>query len=63
VKAHRELARMPVDPLEVTPTTAIPVVGPTDGSMVVDGVITAPVPVVRAKMRGKVGRRRTPARR
>ena len=47
--AHRELALMPVDPAEVTPTTAIPVIGPTDGSMVVDGVITAPVPVVKAR--------------
>jgi hypothetical protein len=57
VKAHRELGRMPVDPIEVTPTTAIPVVGPTDGSMVVDAVITAPVPVVKSRLRLKVGRR------
>lgn len=57
VKAHRALARMPVDPIEVTPTTAIAVVGPTDGSMVVDAVITAPVPVIKARSRLKVGRR------
>ncbi|MBS1697188.1 MAG: MATE family efflux transporter [Actinobacteria bacterium] len=57
VKAHRRLAAMPVDPVEVTPTTAIPVVGPTDGSMVVDAVITAPVPVVKRRARVKVGRR------
>ncbi|MEI3844487.1 MULTISPECIES: MATE family efflux transporter [Microbacterium] len=51
VKANRELAKLPVDPVEVTPTTAIPVVGPTDGSMVVDAVITAPVPIVSARRR------------
>lgn len=48
VAAHRSLATMKVDPVEVTETTAIPVVGPSDGSMVVDGVITAPIPVVKA---------------
>ncbi|GAA1642746.1 MATE family efflux transporter [Microbacterium flavum] len=46
LRAHRRLARMPVDPAEVTETTAIPVIGPTDGSMVVDAVITAPLPVL-----------------
>lgn len=59
LKAHRALAAMPVDPIEVTPTTAIPVVGPSDGSMVVDAVITAPVPVIAERRRGPVGRRRT----
>ena len=57
VSAHRGLAHVPVDPIEVTPTTAIPVVGPTDGSMVVDAVITAPVRVVRRRPRTRVGRR------
>ncbi|MDQ4214877.1 MATE family efflux transporter [Microbacterium capsulatum] len=57
VKAHRALARMPVDPVEVTPTTAIAVVGPTDGSMVVDAVITAPVPIVPAPQGIRVGGR------
>ncbi|MGB4779644.1 MATE family efflux transporter [Microbacterium sp.] len=40
VRAHRELARMPVDPDEPTLTTPIAVVGPRDGSMVVDAVVT-----------------------
>ena len=48
VRAHRALAKLPVDPIEVTATTAIPIVGPTDGSMVVDAVVTASVPVVGA---------------
>lgn len=47
VRAHRRLERMPVDPAEATPTTAIPVIGPTDGSMVVDAVVTAPLRVIR----------------
>jgi hypothetical protein len=40
VRAHRELTRMPIAPLTVTPTTPIPVIGPTDGSMVVDAIVT-----------------------
>ncbi|MGF3056392.1 MATE family efflux transporter [Microbacterium sp. YY-01] len=44
--AHRRLARMPVQPDFVTETTPIPVIGPTDGSMVVDAVITQSIPVV-----------------
>ncbi len=48
LRADKRLARMKVDPLEATPTTAIPVIGPTDGSMVVDAVVTAPIPVVPA---------------
>ncbi|CAH0227796.1 MATE family efflux transporter [Microbacterium foliorum] len=47
VRAHRSLARMPVDPVESTETSAIAIVGPTDGSMVVDAVLTQPVRVVR----------------
>ncbi|MFL0410783.1 MATE family efflux transporter [Microbacterium paludicola] len=47
VSAHRKLATMRVDPREVTPTTTIPVIGPTDGSMVVDAVVTSPIPVIR----------------
>lgn len=43
VRAHRALERMPVDPSEPTPTTPIPVVGPTDGSMVVDAIVTQPI--------------------
>jgi len=45
VVAHRELARMRVTPLAPTPTTPIAVIGPTDGSMVVDAVVTRPIPL------------------
>lgn len=47
IRAHRALGSMPVEPLEATETSAIAIVGPTDGSMVVDAVITQSVPVVR----------------
>lgn len=47
VRAHRSLGRMPVDPVESTETSAIAIVGPTDGSMVVDAVLTQPVRVMR----------------
>ncbi|WP_312169221.1 MATE family efflux transporter [Microbacterium sp.] len=47
IRAHRALGAMPVEPLEATETSAIAIVGPTDGSMVVDAVITQSVPVVR----------------
>jgi Na+-driven multidrug efflux pump len=43
IVAHRALAATPVTPLVTTPTTPIPVIGPTDGSMVVDAVVTAPI--------------------
>ncbi|SDS46293.1 MATE family efflux transporter [Microbacterium paraoxydans] len=46
VKAHRALATQPVAPAEATETSAIAIVGPTDGSMVVDAVVTRPVRVV-----------------
>jgi putative MATE family efflux protein len=46
VMQHRRLARMPVAPTTATPTTPIAVVGPVDGSMVVDAVVTQPVPIV-----------------
>ncbi|WP_149083908.1 MULTISPECIES: MATE family efflux transporter [Microbacterium] len=49
LKAHRELASQPVAPAEATETSAIAIVGPTDGSMVVDAVVTRPVPVVRPR--------------
>jgi len=45
LRAHRKLADAPIAPLEVTPTTPIPVVGPTDGSMVVDAIVTQPIPL------------------
>ncbi len=73
IRAHRALERMPVDPLEVTSTTAIPVIGPTDGSMVVDAVVTAPIGVVadrgesgpawRSRRRAKDATRRAPSTR
>lgn len=50
VQAHRALVRMKVDPVHATLTTPIPVIGPSDGSMVVDTVFTAPVPVVPARL-------------
>jgi putative MATE family efflux protein len=43
--AHRQLATMPVTPLVPTPTSAIPVIGPSDGSMVVDAIVTQPIPL------------------
>ncbi|WP_337001167.1 MULTISPECIES: MATE family efflux transporter [unclassified Microbacterium] len=49
VRAHRALGRLPIQPAEATETSAIAIVGPTDGSMVVDAVVTQPVPVVRAR--------------
>ena len=49
IRAHRALGRLPIDPAEATETSAIAIVGPTDGSMVVDAVITQPVRVVRAR--------------
>ena len=48
VRAHRSLARMPVDPIESTETSAMAIIGPTDGSMVVDAVVTQPLRVVKA---------------
>ncbi|WP_203137521.1 MATE family efflux transporter [Microbacterium sp. JZ31] len=49
VSAHRALGALPVDPIEVTATTAIPIIGPTDGSMAVDAVVTAPAPIMRRR--------------
>jgi putative MATE family efflux protein len=50
VRAHRELAKMPISPVETTLTTPIAVIGPTDGSMSVDAVFTAPVPIVAPRL-------------
>ncbi|GAA1997201.1 MATE family efflux transporter [Microbacterium ulmi] len=67
IRAHRELARMRVAPEFATPTTPIAVIGPTDGSMVVDAIVTQPIPIVpeqvdrREKRRGlRSTRRREP---
>ena len=59
LRANRRLAALPVDPIEVTETTAIPIVGPTDGSMVVDAVVTASMPIIAPQDTGRGrGRRR-----
>lgn len=57
LRAHRALARMPIDPVEATETSAIAIVGPTDGSMIVDAVLTQPVRVVRPSRLGRLKRR------
>lgn len=49
VRAHRDLGRLPVAPAEATETSTIAIVGPTDGSMVVDAVVTQPLRVVRPR--------------
>jgi putative MATE family efflux protein len=45
VREHRRLGRMRVEPRTATPTTPIAVVGPVDGSMNVDAVVTGAIPV------------------
>ncbi|UNK70965.1 MATE family efflux transporter [Microbacterium sp. H1-D42] len=57
VSAHREFAKMRVDPVEPTLTTPIqtitmpiPVIGPSEGSRMVDAVFTAPVPIVSPRL-------------
>lgn len=44
--AQRALARMPIADHISPETTPIPVVGPTNGSMSVDAVVTRPVPII-----------------
>ncbi|WP_308491912.1 MATE family efflux transporter [Microbacterium terrisoli] len=46
IRVHRRLAAMPIAPELATETTPIAVIGPTDGSMVVDAVITQSIPAV-----------------
>jgi len=53
IREHRRLATLPVEPTTVTPTVPIPVVGPVDGSMIVDAVVTQPVPVIAAPTRSR----------
>ena len=43
IHAHRQLAGAPITPMVATPTTPIAVIGPTDGSMVVDAIVTQPI--------------------
>ncbi|UOE43369.1 MATE family efflux transporter [Agromyces larvae] len=50
VREHRRLARMRVELRTATPTTPIPVVGPVDGSMAVDAVVTGAIPVVSSDL-------------
>ena len=57
VRAHRDLGRMPVDPVESTETSAMAIIGPTDGSMVVDAVVTQPVRVLRTSRFARLKRR------
>ncbi|MBO0980195.1 MATE family efflux transporter [Microbacterium sp. SD291] len=57
IRAHRALGRMPVDPVEATETSAIAIVGPVDGSMVVDAVVTRPVRVIRRSPLARLKRR------
>lgn len=57
VRAHRALARMPVDPLEPTLTTPIALVGPDNSSLNVDAVVTQPVPIVVQRRWKKLLRR------
>jgi len=45
VREHRRLGTMRVEPRTATPTTPIAVIGPVDGSMTVDAVVTGAVPV------------------
>jgi len=60
VRAHRRLADDPISRGDhVSPeTTPIPVVGPTNGSMVVDAIVTRPIPIVPARTRGRLLRSR-----
>ncbi|MFF2495583.1 MATE family efflux transporter [Agromyces sp. NPDC058064] len=51
VREHRRLGRLPVEPRAPTPTTPIAVIGPVDGSMTVDAVVTGSVPVHRPEER------------
>jgi Na+-driven multidrug efflux pump len=57
MRAHRRLAAMPVEPEFATATTPIAVVGPVDGSMTVDAVVTQPIPVVMPARRRLLSRR------
>jgi putative MATE family efflux protein len=57
MRAHRALAKMPVDPAEPTLTTPIALVGPDNSSLNVDAVVTQPVPVVVQRRWKKLLRR------
>lgn len=57
VRAHRALAKMPVNPDEPTLTTPVAIVGPDNSSLNVDAVVTQPIPVVMQKRWKKLLRR------
>lgn len=57
VRAHRALAKMPVDPDEPTLTTPIAILGPDNSSLNVDALVTQAVPVVVEKRWKKLLRR------
>ncbi|MDP3950152.1 MATE family efflux transporter [Microbacterium sp.] len=57
VRAHRALAKMPVNPLEPTLTTPIALVGPDNSSLTVDAVVTQPVPIIVQRRWKKLLRR------
>ena len=60
VREHRRMARMPITSTVLTETTPIPVVGPTNSSLVVDAVVTSPIALPGAinAPRGRRGLRR-----
>ena len=58
LREHRRLAAQPIAPEVPTETSTIAVIGPTDGSMVVDAVVTAPIPVIAPRRRRLSLRRR-----
>jgi len=57
MRAHRALARMPIDPDELTLTTPIAIVGPDNSSLNVDAVVTASVPIIVQRRWKKLLRR------
>ncbi|MDQ0643352.1 MATE family efflux transporter [Microbacterium murale] len=57
MRAHRALARMPIDPDELTLTTPIAIVGPDNSSLNVDAVVTASVPIITQRRWKKLLRR------
>ncbi|MCK6079499.1 MATE family efflux transporter [Microbacterium sp. EYE_5] len=60
VRAHRMLATMPSAPMTITPTTPIAVLGPVDGSMTVETVVTQPVRLPQPTSRMHRALRRRP---
>lgn len=60
VRAHRRLAHDPVSSVDhvSVETTPIPVIGPTDGSMTVDAIVTRPIPIAPDRSRRRLLRSR-----